>query len=210
MEWSSIASKIIGMGLPILGTALLGPLGGTAAGLIAKALGLTDVTPAAIDTALSGDSAIAIQKLQTAQAEYVAMVQAEATVAGVQLKEVGDTIRSELQAVTQLGGGMGKFLTFLQVSWRPIFAYETIAECTGLAVIAAHEIWTGDFQTLNAMMQFSGFLQFYFGLKFAMLGVYSWGRTREKIEGAPDIGNAGDSTGGVVGAVIKAIRNRPQ
>lgn len=207
MDWSSIASKIIGMGLPILGTALLGPLGGTAAQLIAKALGLSDCTPAAIDTALSGDSAVAIQKLQSAQAEYVAMVQAEATVAGVQLHEVADTIKSELQAVTQLGGWMGKFLTFLQVSWRPVFAYETIFECTGLAVIAAHEIWTADFTTLNAMMQFSGFLQFYFGLKFAMLGVYSWGRTREKIEGvATETG--GVNSGGIVNAVINAVRNR--
>lgn len=208
MDWSSIASKIIGMGLPILGTALLGPLGGTAAQLIAKALGLSDCTPIAIDTALSGDSAVAVQKLQSAQAEYVAMVQAEATVAGVQLHEVADTIQAELRSVTQLGGRMGKFLTFLQVSWRPVFAYETIGECSGLAVIAAHEIWTGDFATLNAMMQFSGFLQFYFGLKFAMLGVYSWGRTREKIEGAADSDGATPNTGGVVNAVINAIRNR--
>lgn len=206
MDWSKIASKIIGLGLPILGTALLGPLGGTAAQLIAKALGLVDCTPEAIDACLDGDSAVAIQKLQSAQAEYVAMVQAEATVAGVQLHEVADTIQSELNAVLSIGGKTGKFLTFMQVSWRPVFAYETIFECTGLAVIAAHEIWTGDFQTLNAMMQFSGFLQFYFGLKFALLGVYSWGRTREKIEGTtvttePD-------TGGIVGAVIKAIRNK--
>lgn len=208
MDWSGIASKLIGLGLPILGTALLGPLGGTAAALIAKALGLTDVTPASIDTALSGDSAVAIQKLQSAQAEYVAMVQAEATVAGVQLHEVGETIRAEVGSVMALGGRTGKFLTFLQVSWRPIFAYETIFECTGLAVIGAHETWTGDFQTLNAMMQFSGFLQYYFGLKFALLGVYSWGRTKEKVEGTAVTAEDTGGAPGIVQAVIKAVRNR--
>jgi len=210
MEWSGIASKLIGLGLPILGTALLGPLGGTAAGLIVKALGLdANATPEAVNNALSGDATVAIQKLQTAQSEYVAMVQAEATVAGVQLKEVGETIRAELQSTMALGGWVGKFLTFLQVSWRPVFAYETIAECTAMFVLACHEFWTGDFSTLNAMMQFSAFGQFYFGLKFAMLGVYSWGRTREKIEGGTgDIDGGGTGTPGVVQAVVNALRNK--
>lgn len=203
MDWTNVVKQLVGLGLPILGTALGGPLGATVATIIAKALGV-EATPAAVETALQQDTAVAIQKLKSAEAEYVATVQAEAAVAQVQVPAVNAAIQAELTRTSTVDGWLGKFLVFMQVSWRPVFAYETIFECMGLAVIAMHETWTGDFQTLKAMMEFQGFLQWYFGIKFGLLGVYSWGRTKEKVEGnAPE---ATANSGGLIDNLINKIR----
>jgi hypothetical protein len=58
--------------------------------------------------------------------------------------------------------------------------------------------------TVNAMMQFQGFLTWYFGMKLGLLGVYSVGRSAEKI---------GDATGGAgapawLDTLIKAIKGK--
>jgi hypothetical protein len=63
-------------------------------------------------------------------------------------------------------------------------AYQTILEFGAMNVVAVHELWTGDLTTLDKMLGFSPFLSWYFGLKLGMLGVYSVGRSVEKVNGA--------------------------
>lgn len=183
-----IVQKLIGLGLPILGTALLGPFGGAAAGVIAKALGLSDSSVASIDGALASANEVTIQKLKSAEAEYVAMIQAQAQVAVASSQNVASTMQAEL--INDRPGAFGIF----QRGWRPAFAWELLGECTVMAFIMAHEVWTQDFKTLSAMMDFQGFLTFYYGMRFGVLGVFGLGRSAEKVaaigagDGAPDEG----------------------
>jgi hypothetical protein len=178
-----LIKTIIGMGLPVLGQALGGPLGGLVAGMVANAVGAA--SPSTTDilakiNSLNADEAI--QKLKTAEAEYIATIQAQAQLSGVLAHEVGETQRAELAAAVQSAqlGKWGVFVLGLQTSWRPVLAYQTIAEFAGMNVVAIHELWTGDLTTLDRMMGFAGFLTWYFGMKLGLLGVYSVGRTVEK------------------------------
>jgi hypothetical protein len=175
---------IVGMGLPVLGQALGGPLGGMVAGMVAKALGAPSAASTDIlDKLNSMNTDEAVQKLKSAEAEYVATIQAQAQLAGIVSHEVGETQRAELMAAAQAAqlGRWGRFVLYLQTSWRPVMAYQTIAEFTAMNVLAFHEFWTGDLPTLEKMMGFSPFLAWYFGMKLGLLGVYAVGRSVEKI-----------------------------
>lgn len=180
-----LIQKIIGLGLPVLGTALGGPLGGAVASIIAKNIGAPDPSPETIKATLSTKSEdVQIQQLKSAEAEYVAAVQASAQLGQVQITQIAETIRAEITAAGLLVGLPGKAVQFMALSWRPLFAYETLLECSIMGLITAHELWTGDMTTVNAMMQFQGFLTWYFGMKFSLLGVYSLGRSVEKVNDA--------------------------
>jgi hypothetical protein len=184
---------IVGMGLPVLGQALGGPLGGMVAGMVAKALGAPSTASTDIlDKLQSMEPSEAVQKLKSAEAEYVATVEAEAQVAGIATHEVGETQRAELTAAVQFAqlGKWGTFVLFMQTSWRPIMAYQTIIEFTMMNVVAVHELWTGDLQTLDKMQMMSTFLIWYFGIKLSLLGVYSVGHTVEKVSGADTMPSA--------------------
>jgi len=184
MDWSAVAKQLVALGLPVLGGALLGPLGGTAAGFLVKALGLGDgATPGQVSTELArGDIDVKLQQLKSAEAQYTAAIKAEAEVAGIQIKSVNETMRAEYSAAMALPGFLGKFILFLQLSWRPLFAYQALFQMGGIGLVLFHEVWTGDFATLKALVELEPFLRWYIGVQAAFLGVYSWGRTKEKIE----------------------------
>lgn len=201
--WTSVIQQLIGLGLPILGNALGGPFGGMVAGMIAKAIGAPTATPEDIaKTIETTPNDITVQKLKSAEAEYVAMVDAQAKLGAAQTAAIAETIKAELIAAQTIGGRLGRAVQFMQMSWRPLFAYETLLECVGMTIVTAHEIWTADFSTLNSMLQFQGFMTWYFGLKFGLLGVYSIGRSAEKVN--TDTQPIDD----IVTRVIKAIRGK--
>lgn len=200
MDFGGLIQQIVGFGLPILGNALGGPLGGAAASIIAKALGAQSASASDISAALqTTDKDVAIQKLKSAEAEFVASVQSEANIQVAQLQQVGETIRAEIQAATGMSGALGRLIQFMQYSWRPLFAYQTLLECTVMGGIAAHELWTGDSGTVNQILAFQGFLTWYMGMKFALLGVYAGGRSYEKANGA------GDPTAAIMPSWVKAL-----
>jgi hypothetical protein len=62
---------------------------------------------------------------------------------------IDDLIDAESRASDRIGGKLGRFVLALQVSWRPMFAYQTIIECTVMALIAAHSILTHDIAMLE-------------------------------------------------------------
>jgi hypothetical protein len=204
----TIIKQIAGMGLPILGNALGGPLGGAVAEMVSRALGLPDSSPATIGNAINTmPNDIVIQRLKSAENEYVSTIQAQASLGATQVVAISDTIKAELAAATvhvNAGSAGGyRVIEFMQLSWRPLFAYETLFECCTMATIFAHEVWTGDFQTLTAILQFQGFMTWYFSLKFGLLGVYSIGRSAEKVAG-PDIVAPPD----LITRIIAAVRGK--
>lgn len=204
MDFTTVASQLLSLGLPALGNALFGPLGGAAASLIAKALGAPAATPEAINATLSAtDRDVAIQRLKSAEAEWIATVQSQTELGRTQMQEVGQTIRAELEAAKDDQGWSGRFIQFLQLSWRPAICWQTIVECTAGGMLTLWELWSADTKVVNMVLQFQSFLIFYFSAKFALMGVYVAGRSAEKISNATDAVQPS-----VVTRVIDAIKSK--
>lgn len=99
MNWGDVAKKAVGIGLPVLGTALAGGAGASVGTLIASALGC-DPTPIAVASAMTPESVVALAKIQSderiqlaaqASAEHVAQAQADAA----SLQAINATIQAD-------------------------------------------------------------------------------------------------------------------
>lgn len=186
MNWGDIAKQVIGLGAPILGTALGGPLGGAAGRILAEVVGASAATPEAVGKALTTSSADQIAQAENVWAEAV---RAEAEAVRGSVAETQATIRAELTSEDAL-----------QRWWRPLYALELTLECAALWAVLVHEFWTGDMTAINALIGTTGLLVSYWGFRFGVLGVYMSGRTREKVCAA-----TGQSTPGVLDKLVKAV-----
>lgn len=186
MNWGDLAKQVIGLGAPILGTALGGPLGGAAGRILAQAVGATEVTPEAVAKALPSSDADTMARAETAWADAI---RAEADAQRGSVAEIQATIRAELSAEDAL-----------QRWWRPLYAFELTLECAALWVVLVHEFWTGDMTAINALIGATGLLVSYWGFRFGVLGVYVSGRTREKVCTA-----TGQPASGIVDTLVKAV-----
>jgi hypothetical protein len=193
MPWNDLAKTVIGLGAPMLGTALGGPLGDAAGRLLADAFGAAEATPEAVQAAIterSADLSLAAEAVHKAEAEWVA---AMAEIAKAQVAETGATMRAEAASGDPL-----------QRWWRPLYALElSLVECPAFALTLLHALWTGHAAGIAGFATLSGLLITYFGARFGVLGVYVTGRTREKQAAA-----TGEAVPGLIGEVVKAVRGR--
>jgi hypothetical protein len=186
MEWGDLAKQVISLGAPMLGTALGGPLGGIAGEILAKTIGAATATPAGVQAALPVTDP---NKLAEAEASWAEMMRAEAETQRVAIAETQATIRAELASEDAL-----------QRWWRPVYALELTVECGVLWAVLVHEFWTGDIQTINALVNATALLVAYWGFRFGVLGVYISGRTREKVSAV-----TGQDTPGMIEKLVKAV-----
>jgi hypothetical protein len=188
VDWSDIASKVIGLGAPILGSALGGPIGAAAGNILAEALGAPESTPTAVGTTLSSiDPAVAAAAARQAESEWL---DALAEIGKTQVSEVGQTQRAEL------GSGDP-----LQRWWRPLYALElSLLECPAFALVLLHALWMGHEAGINGFASLSALWMAYFGARFGVLGVYVSGRTREK-----QASTTGELPPTAIGQLIKAL-----
>lgn len=189
MDWGDLAKQVIGLGAPILGTALGGPLGGAAGRILAEVVGAPEATPDAVGKALATSSADQLAQAENAWAEAI---RAEAEAQRTAVTETQSTIRAELTAGDAL-----------QRWWRPLYAFELTFECAALWAVLVHEFWTGDMTAINALIGATGLLVSYWGFRFGVLGVYMSGRTREKVCAA-----TGRETPGAMDKLIKAVTKK--
>lgn len=189
MEWSDLARQVITLGAPMLGTALGGPLGGVAGEMLARALGSAVSTPAAVQAALPAADPV---KLAEAEARWAEMMRAEAETQRTAISETQATIRAELAGEDAL-----------QRWWRPAYALELTIECAAMWSVLLHEFWTGDIQTINALVNASALLVAYWGFRFGVLGVYISGRTREKVSAA-----TGQDSPGMIEKLVRTVLAR--
>jgi hypothetical protein len=193
MNWNDLAKTVIGLGAPLVGAALGGPLGGAAGKLRADALGASAPTPDAVQRALAecgADSAFAMEAARKAEAEWAAAL-AEAGKA--QVTETGQTMRAEAASGDAL-----------QRWWRPLYALElSLVECPAFALTMLHALWTGHAAGIDGFADLSGLLITYFAARFGVLGVYVTGRSREK-----QAASTGAAAPGLLGQVVKAVRGR--
>jgi len=186
MDWGDLGKQVIALGAPMLGTALGGPLGGVAGELLAKAVGSVSLTPSAVQSALpAADPA----KLAEAEAQWAEMIRAEAETQRTAIAETQATIRAEIASSDPL-----------QKWWRPLYAFELTFECAALWIVLVHEFWTGDIQTINALVGATALLVTYWGFRFGVLGVYVSGRTRDKVSAV-----TGLAAPGAIEKLVKAV-----
>jgi len=186
MDWSDLAKQVIGLGAPMLGTALGGPLGGAAGQILAAALGTATAAPSAVQVALpQADPA----RLAQAEAQWIETIRAEAEAQRAAIAETQQTVRAEIASDD-----------VVQRWWRPVYAFELTLECAGLWTVLIHEFWTGDVVTINALVNATALFVAYWGFRFGVLGVYFSGRTREKLCAA-----TGQDVPGVVEKLVKAV-----
>jgi hypothetical protein len=170
LDWKDLAQTVIGLGAPMLGTALGGPLGGLAGKILADAIGASSATPSAVNDAIAergANSAFAMEAALKAESEWHGAL---AAIGKAQVAEIGQTQRAEIASGDPL-----------QRWWRPLYALElSLIECPAFALVLLHAIWTGHDAGINGLANLSGLLMTYFGARFGVLGVYVSGRTREK------------------------------
>jgi hypothetical protein len=190
MEWGDIAKTVIGLGAPVLGTALGGPLGGAAGKILADALGAAAPTPEAVHAAITArgaDLAFAAEAARKAESEWLAAL---AEVGKLQVSEVGETQRAEIASEDRL-----------QRWWRPLYALElSMIECPAFALTLLRALWLGHEPGITGFASLSALLMAYFGARFGVLGVYITGRSREK-----QACLTGEAMPGVVGQIAKAL-----
>jgi hypothetical protein len=186
MDWGDLGKQVIALGAPMLGTALGGPLGGVAGEILAKAVGSIAPTPAAVQASLPAADP---NRLAEAEAQWAQMVQAEAETQRTAIAETQRTIRAEIASDDPL-----------QKWWRPVYAFELTLECAALWAVLVHEFWTGDIQTINALVGATALLVTYWGFRFGVLGVYVSGRTREKVSAV-----TGQDAPGMIEKLVKAV-----
>lgn len=196
MDWSDLAKQVIGLGAPILGSALGGPLGGVAGKILADALGASDPTPAAVNDAIARartDPAAAAQAAEAARAAEANWLAALAEAGKAQVAEVGETMRAEAASGNPL-----------QRCWRPLYALElTLLECPAFAVVLGHGLWNGKVEIINGLATLSGLIMTYMAARFGVLGVYVSARSREKQSAL-----TGEAVPSIIGEVVKAIARK--
>lgn len=190
LDWSDIAGKVIGLGAPILGGALGGPLGAAAGKILADALGAAEPTAATVNAAIAADPAAAATAAQAAESNWLAAL---ADAGKAQVSEVGATQRAEIASGDPL-----------QRWWRPIYALElSLLECPAFMATLLHELWFGHDAGINGLAGLSALLMAYFGARFGVLGVYVSGRSREKQASA-----TGELPPSLIGDLLKALVKR--
>lgn len=179
MDWKSLGGELIKAGAPVIGTAILGPMGGTIGGIlgdiVARSLGVEN-TPDAIDNAIKTmppDQLAA--KLSAAESEAVArysflteQAKAQADVAKVQVEAVNETIRAEASANNGWWG-----------NWRILLAWTLVMETIMWPPVMVYCIVFAP-ASLTAFVAASGVIMAWWGARFGVLGVHVWTGSNER------------------------------
>lgn len=168
MDWSQVGKKVLGMGLPLLGTAIGGPGGGALGGMVASALGLSDATPEAVAGALDKDAQSALIALRRVQEDHRFELEKLAmTSATEELKAVNATMRTEAKSED----------TWTK-RWRPFWGFSSAVAWSAMACAIAYGIANGT--SANVIRELSNIPETFWLIPLAVLGVASYHRGKKQ------------------------------
>lgn len=200
MDWRSLGGALIKAGAPVIGGALLGPLGASIGsalgGIVADALGV-EATPEAVNDALANTPADQLQaKLAAAETEAQAkwaalaeMAKADAEDRTAQSRAINQTMRAELGQVSWY-------------HWRHLVGYGFLGWAVVPLPIITWHMASGNITVMNAVIAGLVSLIPYVAIIAGVLGYVAQDTTRQKIAAAT--GEAVPTLTETVKAAIKA------
>lgn len=175
MDWKDVAGQVVKAGAPIIGGALLGPLGSTAGsiigGIIANNLGV-DNTPEAVGNAIAaGDPATISAALTKSESEAVAKWDSIARVAEAASKQA-EVINATMAA--EVAKGMPWY------HWRNLYGQSVTVEVGLTSMIFIYSL-VFDAAVNARFVTSSGWLVQWYTLRFGLLGFIQNASTNEKV-----------------------------
>lgn len=222
-----LVPMLLNIGLPILAHAVSGVAGDVvkndAVSMIAKGLGVSGDNITDIIAKISTEGSDTIKAMLSAkeaeaQAKWPAiaqMAQANAEVAKQQIDAVKEEMTGELTQAGQLSPGLLRNITIcMQTWWRPLYAFEGLAECgVFFFLIVIRVLYAGFFKNqytgiehlVDTLVKLTPVLSLYMGARFALLGYYMKRRTDEKVEATRSSMLQGFNIGDIV-ELVKNLR----
>jgi len=194
MDWKALGKKIVGLGAPLVGTALAGPAGGTVGAMVANLFGADPEDPEDVAAKIEADpqAVFKVRQMQLnhrERLEELALEHArlETEQAVTQVREVNATMRVEAQAEH-----------WPQWSWRPFWGFISglsfLAVCVFVCVLGYRAIEGKDSNAIGMIPMVIGAFTTLFTVPGAILGISAWGRNKLKQSGVaeklPDIGSS--------------------
>ncbi len=197
MDWKELGGQLIRAGAPLIGGAILGPLGGTVGGLVgnvlADALGV-DPTPEAVSKAITeGDPAVIAQKLSDADAKWTALAEiakAEAEDRSAQARAINLTMREELKQVSWF-------------HWRHLLGYAVLYQVIMFTTMAMYLLLRGEPMMVEKFIQLMTASVVPMGGVYALLGYVAKNTSDMKIAAV-----TGEKPEGMVKTIAKAVTKR--
>lgn len=170
MDWKALGQQLAGIGLPLLGGALLGPGGASVGALIASSLNIVDATPESIAEVIASSAPAAAGGVNDA---LYRLRQLETQHEAFLVKAAYDADVMVIQAVNTTMQAESKSEHWAQWGWRPYVGF-----CFGTA-------WIGTYFILPLAQQPVPVIPTEAWLAIgAVLGVASWWRGKAKVEAA--------------------------
>lgn len=184
IDWTKIAGPLIGAGATVLGTIVGGPTGAAvgkaAGGVLAEVLGVP-ATPEAVAEAIENNPTAAKAATDTpGMAAAIAQAQAEI------IQTINETYRLELQSES----------AYVRLA-RPTWLWCGCAVWTVHGIVLGKALWFRDFDVIRTIPD----LTVFYGVMGAIVGVYAWQRSREKIAGT----SLPDALTQATGAILKKV-----
>ena len=187
MDWKEVGKKIIKLGAPLLGTALLGPAGTSIGAIVASAFGSDTGEPEEVLQKIIAHPEVTI-KLRELELKYQVELQK------INLENAKLDVERELGLVQEVNATMrdeSKSEKWWVSGWRPYWGFSS---GTAFIVVCGYVCWlTGQAisgKNPNAMTMIPmviGSFTALFGIPGAILGITAWGRNKLKLKEKPNL-----------------------
>ncbi len=173
-SWLDLGKQLIGEGLPLLGSIVLGKPGEALGGLLGSVLGCEPDDPKAMAKAISENPQLVLE-LRKAEFKNKEKLQ-EVSMLIEKNKLVADTARIESVNSTMRVESTAKGLAGL---WRPIWGIVSALAFMTLVVAIAIKLFT-DPAELPSVLTALASMEWFWAIPLSILGVASWHRGKEK------------------------------
>ncbi|NJB66442.1 hypothetical protein GGQ74_000082 [Desulfobaculum xiamenense] len=168
MNWADVGKRLLGMGLPLLGTAIAGPGGAAVGGMVASALGLAESEPQAVLAAIDGDAAAAMTALSRVEEDHHFELERLSIVSATEdMRTVNGTMQTETRSEDTWSR-----------RWRPFWGFCSALAWSAMACAIAYGIARGT--SADVIAELRNVPETFWLIPLTILGVASYHRGRKQ------------------------------